>query len=185
MNPPRTSCFIANLIALNQWHDYEFRTWLLKRGMGFNDPSKWWGDQGARPTRHEGLDLTCFRDNAGNEQQLTAGTIVPPLYEGKVINIIDDFLGRTVIIEHRLSNQTGQILHGFYAHLTPTAKLKTGAFIDDTAELGMIAEGNRICPAHLHISMVWISRDFPVDCLSWPGFTEQEGFHPCDPLVFI
>lgn len=185
MNHPRQSSFPANLITLNQWQNCKFHTWLLKPGMGFTEPHKWWGDKEARPTRHEGLDLTGFRDNSGGERQLTEGTIVPPLYEGQVVNIIDDFLGRTVIINHRLNNPAGQTLHGFYAHLNPTDKLAPGATVQETEALGAIAAGNHICPPHLHISMVWISRDFPIEQLKWAGFIEQEEFHPCDPLSFI
>ena len=185
MNPLRKSNFTTNLIALNQLHDCGFKAWLFKPGMGFGEPEKWWSDQGARPTRHEGLDLTGFQDKANGEYLLTEGTIVPPLYGGRLINIIDDFLGRTVIVDHGISNQAGLSLHGFYAHLAPTAKLKTGALLYETAGLGAIAAGNHICPPHLHISTVWISRDFPIGQLNWPDFTEQEGFLPCDPLVFL
>lgn len=185
MNHPRRSHFTANLITLNQWQNNNFHRWLLKPGMGFTDQDKWWGDKGVRPIRHEGLDLTGFRDDTGGETQLAEGTIVPPLYEGKVVNIIADFLGSTVIIDHRLNNQTGQTLHGFYAHLTPTSTLAPGAIVRETEELGTIAAGSHICPPHLHISTVWISQNFPTDQLSWTDFTEREGFRPCDPSDFL
>ena len=185
MNPHSKSNFTTNLTALNHLNDCGFKAWLLKPGMGFAEPDKWWGDQGARPSRHEGLDLTGFLDNANGEHQLTEGTIVPPLYGGRLINIIDDFLGRTIIIDHGISNRAGQTLHGFYAHLTPSDKLKTGAVLYEDEGLGTIAAGSHICPAHLHISTVWISRNFPIGQLNWADFIEQEGFHPCDPLVFF
>jgi hypothetical protein len=185
MNPHNKSNFTTNLLALNQLNNCGFKTWLLKPGMGFDEPDKWWGDRGARPTRHEGLDLTGFLDNANGEHQLTEGTIVPPLCRGRLVNIIDDFLGRTFIIDHGITNRQGQSLHGFYAHLIPTDKLKTGAILNEDEGLGSIAAGNHICPPHLHISTVWISRNFPVDQLSWADFTEQEGFQPCNPLVFL
>ncbi|MCK4837442.1 MAG: hypothetical protein KAS94_01500 [Desulfobulbaceae bacterium] len=185
MNQLCKSNFTTNIIALNQWQDCRFKTWLLKPGMGFAEPDKWWRDQGARPTLHEGLDLTGFQDNANDEYHLTEGTMVPPLYGGRLVNIIDDFLGRTVIVDHGLSNHAGHSLHGFYAHLSPAAKLKNGTVLNEAAGLGTIAAGNKICPAHLHISTVWISPDFPVDRLGWPDFAEQEGFKPCDPWPFI
>lgn len=185
MNPPGKSNFTANIIALNQWHNCGFKGWLLQPGMGFAEPDKWWSDRGARPTRHEGLDLTAYQDKANGEHPLTEGTIIPPLYGGQLINIIDDFLGRTVIIDHGIINRQNQNLHGFYAHLSPAANLKSRAILNATDSLGTIASGNHICPPHLHISTVWISRDFPVERLSWPDFNEQEGFQPCDPLIFL
>ena len=179
------SNFTGNLIALNHLNSLGFKSWLLKPGMGFNDTNKWWGDQEARPSRHEGLDLTGFLDNANGEHQLTEGTIVVPLYGGRLVNIINDFLGRTIIIDHEITNRQDQSLHGFYAHLSPTAKLRTGAVINEAAGLGTIAAGSHICPPHLHISTVWISGNFPLGQLSWADFTEQEGFQPCDPLAFL
>lgn len=185
MNPPGKSNFTRNLIALNHLHACGFESWLLKPGMGFAEPEKWWHDRGTRPTRHEGLDLCGFRKKADGEQQLGAGTLVPPLYGGRLVNIIDDFLGRTVIVDHGFSNPAGQSLHGFYAHLLPAAGLHSGAVLSEAAGLGTIAPANKLCPAHLHISTVWIAPNFPVERLTWPDFAEQPGFQPCDPWIFI
>ena len=179
------SNFTENIIALNQLTGLKFKTWLLKPGMRFGDPDKWWASEKPRPTLHEGLDLTAFLDNANGEYQLTKNTIVPPLYRGRLVNIIDDFLGQTVIVNHEIVNLKGESLHGFYSHLSPTDKLKAGSIVNETESLGTIAAGNHFCPAHLHISTVWISGDFLIGELSWPDFARQKGFQPCDPLTFF
>lgn len=185
MNHTAKSNFTDNLLSLNHLNDFGFKTWLIKPGTVFADPDKWWIDQESRPALHEGLDLTIFIDNKNNERRLTENTTVPPLYRGQLVNIIDDFLGKTVIVDHGIINRKGSRLHGLYAHILPTTKLEIGAVINEDEGVGTIAKGNHICPAHLHISTVWISREFPVERLSWTDFAKSKGFYPCNPLDFI
>jgi hypothetical protein len=185
MNPVNKSNFTRNIIVLNRLNGLGFKDWLLKPGMGFGEPEKWWPGQGIRPTPHEGLDLTGFLDHNHVEHRLPTNTIVVPLFRGRLVNIIDDFLGRTVIIDHQIINRYDQSLHGFYAHLLPAAQLTTGADLHEEEGLGTIAAGNQICPPHLHISTVWVARNFPVGQISWADFVGQEGFQPCDPLGFL
>jgi hypothetical protein len=186
MNPFRQSNFTGNILALNRWPVRDFQAWVVKAGMGFGDPGQWWGEPPkARPKPHEGLDLRGFWDKAGNEQPLPAGTIVPPLDRGRVVGIIADFLGRTVIVDHGVSNRAGLSLHGFYAHLAAPATATIGADLDADEGLGAIAAGNRFCPPHLHISTVWIARDFPLAQLRWANFIDQKGFRLCDPRPFL
>lgn len=179
------SDFTQNIIALNQLNLLAFRAWSLKPGMGFGDRNKWWGVGKNRPTPHEGLDLKAFRDEKNQEIQLTPTTIVVPLFKGILINIIDDFLGQTVIISHDQVNQEGAVLHGFYAHLSPNPTLRAGSILSETTGLGTIAAEKNQCPAHLHISTAWIAKDFQLKKFSWPDFAKQKGFEPCNPCSFL
>lgn len=56
---PRTE-FTENFVRLNGF-EKEFSEWYYKKGMGFQDRMKWWGDEGQRKTPHEGIDLCCFK----------------------------------------------------------------------------------------------------------------------------
>ncbi len=179
------SNFTANLLALNRTRVYGFKKWLFAPGMAYGDTDKWWAGKTGRATRHEGLDFAAYLDKAGRERRLGAGLVVPPLYPGRPIKVMDDFLGRTVVIDHRITDQRGRILHGFYAHLAPASHLEPGKVIAETAELGTIAPANRACAPHLHISTVWIAPRFSIEELSWARFREANDFQPCDPLDFL
>jgi len=180
------SNFTANLLALNRTGVSGFKKWLIKAGMAYGDQGKWWGGKTARLAGHEGLDFAAYFDREGKERQLGSGIVVPPLYRGRLIGLRDDFLGRTVIVAHDIiTNHLEQILHGFYAHLIPATDLKTGETVSETAGLGTIAPGSKSCPSHLHISTVWITPGYPLEQFNWSGFTERDGFQPCDPLDFL
>ena len=148
--------------------------------MMFTARQKWWGDHGVRPTEHEGVDFTAFLDDDKREHRLEAGLLVPPLFNGKVVQIIDDLLGRTIIIDHAIRDRDGLILHAFYAHLTPQPTISRGTVIETASILGTIAPGTT-CPAHLHISTAWCARDLPLGKFSW----QTSSLQFFDPLEII
>jgi murein DD-endopeptidase MepM/ murein hydrolase activator NlpD len=185
MKPFCQTNFTGRILALNCLTARGFKAWVVQPGMGFADPGQWWGAAKARPSPHEGLDLRAFRDKDNNEQPLPAGTIVPPLFRGRVVRIVADFLGRTIIVDHGNGNRAGPGLYGFYAHLNPLATVTVGTDLKEDEGLGTIAAGNLSCPPHLHLSTVWIGRDFPLAQVGWADFTARPGFQPCDPLLFL
>lgn len=179
--------FTENLISLNQLAAPRLKKWLIKPGMGFGETEQWWAKQGVRPGHHEGLDLVAYLDEAGGERRLGQGIIVPPLFRGHLVNIINDFLGETVIVDHGLPDGRGLRLHGFYAHLStiPSNGVAPDRVIQAGEGLGTIAPGNKTCPPHLHISTAWVAGSFPLHRFSWPDFADREGFRPCDPMLFF
>lgn len=186
MNPVPKSNFTGNLLALNRTTILNFSKWSFTPGMAYGDSIKWWDRRTERRTRHEGLDFATYRDRENKVHRLGGGVAVPPFYRGRLVGVMDDFLGKTAVVEHQIANHRGHILYGLYAHLLPAATLETGEILDESNELGMIAPAlNKSCPAHLHISTVWIARRFPIEQLSWAGFGEQDGFQPCDPRDFL
>ena len=167
-------------MRLNNLHKSGFKSWLFQAGMGFTAAEKWWGDHGARPAEHEGVDFAAFLDAGHREQRLEAGLLVPPLFNGKVVQIVDDLLDRTIIIDHAIRDQDGLVLHAFYAHLTPHQTVYQGAVIETNSILGAIAPGST-CPAHLHISTAWCARDLPLGKFSW----QTSNLQFFDPLEII
>ena len=154
-------------VTLNELKGSGFKSWSFLPGMLFGDLTMWWGNQGDRAKPHEGLDLAIFLDAEKREQQLTATMLVPPLFRGRVINIIDDLLGRTIIIEHPVNNGEGSTLNAFYAHLIPHRSVIKGKEFGPGETLGTIAPGSNNCPAHLHISTAWCSRETRLSNFSW------------------
>ena len=76
--------------------------------MLFNSTDKWWGDQGKRDKPHEGLDLCLYKDREDKILRLGENAKVPVIYDGIVVGIVDDFLGKSVIIEHLFSGSKAE-----------------------------------------------------------------------------
>jgi murein DD-endopeptidase MepM/ murein hydrolase activator NlpD len=176
----QSSGFTERFVRLNNLHRRGFKDWLFQAGMGFTAAEKWWSDHGARPTGHQGVDFAAFLDDEKREHRLEAGLLVPPLFNGKVVQIVDDLLGRTIIVDHAIRDQDDLVLHAFYAHLTPHGTISQGAEIGTDSILGAIAPG-RTCPAHLHISTAWLARDLSLGKFSW----QTSSLQFFDPLEII
>jgi hypothetical protein len=71
-------------------------------GMAFGAMDKWWGDQGRRERPHEGVDLCLYRDGHGEVRRLGEHARLPAMYDATVVRLCDDFLGRSVMMEHEL-----------------------------------------------------------------------------------
>ncbi len=82
-----------------------FQEWFFYPGMLFNAMNKWWGNQGKRDRPHEGLDLCFYKNRKGRILQLDESTKIPVLYDGVVVQVINDFIGKSVMVEHRLPPQ--------------------------------------------------------------------------------
>jgi len=179
MQPRPDSGFTERFVRLNDLQKRGFTAWSFQPGMLFGAREKWWGEHGGRQLHHEGIDIATFLDGH-SEQRLDTGMLVPPLFNGQVVNIIDDLLGRTVIVDHAISNPDSLVLHAFYAHITPHQAVCRGAIIEADGTLGSIAPGST-SPAHLHISTAWVARDMPLSEFSWETSTLQF----FDPLEII
>ena len=176
----KSSGFSERFVRLNSLAKRGFKSWLFRPGMGFTAAEKWWGDHGARPTAHQGVDFATFLDDGQREQRLEAGLLVPPLFNGTVVNIVDDLLGKTIIVNHAIRNRNDLVLYAFYAHLIPQQTISRGTVIETDSTSGVIAPGSN-CPAHLHISTAWCTRDLPLGKFSW----QTAGLQFFNPLEII
>lgn len=175
------STFNDVFLLLNDLEAGGFKGWSFHSGMLFNEENKWWGDRGVRSGPHEGVDLAYFLDDNDQEHQITAGMLIPPLFKGRIINVIDDLLGKTIIVEHPIPGDGDTTLHAFYAHMVPDSLLIRGAQIDSGEILGRVAPARGSCPSHLHISLAWCSKESRLEEFSWADHVTSPTFGFFDP----
>ena len=102
--------FTRRLVAINNLDSDGFSHWLFHPGMFFLDENKWWGDGGRRRVPHEGVDLCFYRTAGAENRRLAPRTRIPAMADGRVLAIIDDFLGKSIILHHpRLGNGNDRV----------------------------------------------------------------------------
>jgi murein DD-endopeptidase MepM/ murein hydrolase activator NlpD len=175
------SSFSQVLVELNQLN---FKCWIFQRGMEFGSQEKWWGATGSRLTKHEGLDFRCYKDRNGKLVNLAEKTIVPVMYDGKIIKIFADLLGYSVLVEHVLQDK-GKKLCSIYAHTLPVATLKAGSRVKVGEPIAEIcATGKKSIRPHLHLSVIWALESAIVD-LDWKSMHKEKRVTFCNPLDFL
>lgn len=132
------------------------QSWVFRPGMLFGDQVEWWGDGNLRRTLHEGLDFAQGRQTGGGIQSILQGTPVRAMADGEVVSLLDDFLGKTVVVRHTAIPKTnGTVFHTLYSHIQPeigpSCRLAKGRM------LGRVAKSTAAgAPAHLHMTGAWI-----------------------------
>ena len=152
-----------------------FDAWRFRPGMCFGDQTEWWGARGRRRTEHEGLDFVeGFRDQAVS--LIPEGTPVHALASGELAAVLDDFMGKTVVVRHpALTRPGGEVFHTLFSHIQTEPSLPD--CLDKNSILGRVGKkpGVYIRP-HLHLSCAWLPADFPVSDMGidviHPGFTQ-------------
>ena len=156
--------------------------------MLFNTLDKWWGDQGKRDNPHEGVDLHLYKDRQDQIRRLDDKTKIPVMYDGVVVNIIDDFLGKSVIMEHRLPDDDYRRFCTIYGHTSPYDTLQAGSIVREGDIIATLAEArkpNANIFSHLHISLGWPSKDIAYERLDWETIGTQNTLVLMDPLHVI
>ena len=181
------SRFTESLVRENGLDRRGFHSWVFLPAMLFGAEEKWWGDRGKRTRPHEGLDVCLFSDSSGNLLRLEAGTRIPAMYDGTLVAIIDDFLGASIVIEHRLPQHHGPLLT-IYGHMVATETLRVGNTVSQAEIIGVLAGTSRatvrIHP-HLHISLAWPPGNASYDRLTWRDLSDPHLFTMTDPLSVI
>lgn len=158
----------------------------LYPGMEFRSEIKWWPDKGIRPTPHEGVDICYYIDSSGKECKVTPAFRVPVMASGKIMAISKDYLGMTVFLDHQYA-EVSRFL-SIYAHITPLSNLETGDTVYAGDVIGTVADTtgkkNRI-PAHLHISLMSISRSIPAEKFDWNMISYPKNAKLIDPLKML
>ena len=146
--------------------------WLFHCGMLFSSKDKWWGDFKFRHSAHEGIDITYYRTYPDKIHCFDASIKVPAMGDGIILNICDDFLGQTIVVEYEnLTSSFRRVLLA-YAHIIPEKGLKTGHI---TKKGDIIA---RVCntyknpqlPPHLHFSCFEVLKKVQPEHLDWNLF---------------
>ncbi len=185
----RKTRFTEFFVRENALDDSGFCGWVFYPGMLFNALDRWWGDKGKRGKAHEGLDLCLFRDRRGRIQHLDEKTRIPVLHGGMVVGIINDFLGKSVIIEHApaADGDDGRSC-AIYGHTMPQDDLCVGRVLKEGDIIGTLADTSKtkanICP-HLHISLGWTAGTISYVKLDWETMRASHNLTLQDPMHVI
>ncbi len=184
----RKSRFNEFFIKHNDLDTTGFEKWVFYPGMLFLDQEKWWEIGGIRRHLHEGLDFCFYRDKTGQDYGLTEKTKVPVMYDGEVVCIEDDFLGKSVFVSHAIHDNCGNRLYTIYGHTSPYHGVTIGEVFREGDTIAAIADtrekSTQIAP-HLHISVAWLSKDFPPEKLNWKTMSDSSIVTLCNPLEFV
>ncbi len=167
---PAAPLFREKLISANNALKQDFREWLFLPGMLYGAGEKWWGQGGEREARHEGLDICFYRTTNTDIKQIKAGTKIPVIYAGTVATVIDDFLGKSIFVQHEQFHRDGAMLYTAYGHTLPGIKIKPGKKIKGGDIIGTAADTRKkggSVPCHIHVSTAWIPESQTVMELNW------------------
>ncbi len=139
--------------------------WIFHPGMMFGDRIEWWGDRCRRRTEHEGCDFALGSKPGANLCPIPPGTTVRSIAAGELIAVLDDFLGKTVVVRHsNIIRANGDVFCTLLSHIRPV-----------TAELGVVGKDqvlgevsrsmNPRVPSHLHLTGAWIPANLASDTL--------------------
>lgn len=180
------SRFSEFLVEQNGLDRRGFREWAFYPGMLFSATDKWWGNRGKRTAPHEGCDFCLYLDGQGRALGLEEGAIIPVMYDGLVVRIIDDFLGKSIVVAHAFSECAGQVLLTIYGHTVPSSDLAAGVSVKAGEIIGAIAPVGKsrstVLP-HLHVSVGRTSGLASCEGLNWENMAAVLAM--ADPLDFI
>ncbi len=118
--------FSERVLECNGLREAGFDRWAFCPGMLFGAPEKWWGDRGARPSPHEGMDLCLYTNEPGHLLELDESTCIPVMFDGEVTKIEKDYLGQSVYVGHAIDDGHGRRLWTMYGHTTPLEDVRPG-----------------------------------------------------------
>jgi hypothetical protein len=135
--------------------DCGFRCWVFRPGMSFGDRIEWWGDGCRRRTEHEGFDFVEGIGPGASMRGLPEGTSVRSIAEGVAVALLDDFLGKTIVVRHpAFTRPNGDVFHTFLSHIQPL--IKGPGPVARGGLLGHVGKStNSGVPAHLHMTGAW------------------------------
>jgi len=183
----RKSNFSALLITSNGIDKKGFIQWVFYPGMLFQSEAKWWGDWGIRKRPHEGLDLCLYQDTDGIVHTLDAGVHIPVLYEGTVVRLIDDYIGKTVFVLHDIYDKNQNQLCSIHGHTDPCDPIEAATLVQEGAVIATISDGagrGAQMSSHLHLSIAWVPKSYDYQQLNWETLYHSEVMLT-NPLDFI
>jgi len=109
------------------------------------------------------------------------------MYDGTIVAIIDDFLGVSIVLEHKLPDLPGTFL-SIYGHVVVRQGLHAGIAVREAENIGTLIDPGTsrsdIYP-HLHLSLARPSGTVSPDRLSWRALNDPGLFTMMDPLAVI
>jgi len=164
----------------------DVQEWLFCAGMLFGAKGKWWGDRGPRDRSHEGLDLLLYKDRQARVRRIKETTRIPVMHDGVIVGIINDFLGKSIIVEHRLMERGRGLT--IYGHTRPLKGIHPGMAVRQGAVIATVAGSGRSAfpmAPHLHLSIAWVPEPISYDQLNWESIATSKMLTLLDPLGLI
>jgi len=186
--PELQSKFVEFMVEHNRPRMDGFKSWIFHPGMLFQASGKWWGDQGARSKRHEGLDLYSFEDAGGITKTVDQHTQIPAAFAGQVVKIDRDFLGKSIFMRQAIFTAGGRQLLSAFGHTVPRDSLKIGGYVAEGEIIAAISgfPGKKTnLPPHLHLTFAWAPVDLSPDQLTWKNLGNDPKITLIDPLGVI
>jgi murein DD-endopeptidase MepM/ murein hydrolase activator NlpD len=149
--------------------------WIFHHAMLFLSKASWWNN--LRKTPHEGIDLIFYKENKGKRiQKLNTDTFIPAATDGKIINICNDFIGKSIVVLDNSSGQNKFNIIYVYAHILPVGTMQIGTKLKQGDVIAKIAKTDKkktTLPPHLHFSVMEIPKGLPAKDLNWKLFSDQ------------
>lgn len=181
------SKFNSFFIQHNDFNEHGFKEWIFYPGMLYHDIDAWWTDDSVRPNPHEGIDLCFYKDNSGQVCRIGEGTKIPIMYDGEIVHIHDDFLGKSIYVKHSTINDMGNILHTIYGHTIPLNRYDTNMTIregDIIAEMAISPKNKKLHP-HIHITMAWLPESISYKEINWETIGNPQLVTLCNPIEYL
>jgi hypothetical protein len=164
-----------------------FYQWAFYPGMLFQSEAKWWGDWGIRKRPHEGLDICLYQGTDGLVHSLDPTVNIPVLYDGTVVRLIDDYIGKTVFVLHDMYDTNHNQLCSIYGHTDPRNTIENSTRVGEGAIIATICDGSARgaqMSSHLHLSIAWVPQSYDCQQLNWETLHHSEVMLT-NPLDFI
>ena len=143
-----------------------FESWVFRAGRLFGAHTEWWGDGNRRYAEHEGIDFAEGRDSNGLIRPIPEGTPVRAIESGEIAGVLDDFLGKTILVRHpQTVNKNGSVLYTQYSHILPAdlpASVVTKGQL--LGHVGRMTQSK--APAHFHFAAAWIPQSLAASALT-------------------
>jgi hypothetical protein len=171
-----------------------FKCWIFRPGMLFGDPMEWWGDGCRRRTEHEGLDFAVGLLPGGGICNIQEGILIRSLAEGEVVAVLDDFIGKTVVVRHAaFCRSDGYVFHSLLSHIQP--QVSRLDLVSRNQIVGTVGKStNTGAPSHLHLTGAWIPETLVADGIRMdhihPGFApvvlvDFKEYLNCDRYIYL
>jgi len=141
---------------------------------------------GKRKKLHEGLDLGFYRNQKKEIIGFDDSTRIPTIYDGVIVGIFNDFLGKSIFIKHEISSADNRTLFTIFGHLNPDSEIYPGMRLQEGEIIASVASsGTSNVSSHLHISIGWAKKEITDEFLDWKEISSSETLKLIDPLEII
>jgi len=180
----RFSEYLTAIARINRLGNGRQVEWLFHTGMLFSTRDKWWGDFGFRSSVHEGIDITYYRTLPGEMCCFDDTILVPAMEDGRIINLCDDFLGRTLVVDPEKEGLAGTRVIFTYAHILPQSRLTIGHRISKNEVIARVCDTrkNPQLPPHLHFSCFEVEKGVLPEEMNWNLFSKGQAVKRINPV---